>query len=472
MSKSDKLGVAILAAGLGKRIGKKVAKPLVPLMGMKLVDYPLSAAINFSKENDLESSFGIVVGHQKEDVQNYLENRDTIKMSFPVQKEQLGTADALKSYYEGCDWAKDTDYTMVLCSDTPLLSKNELTTLWKTLKNNNWDAIAASFNVENPYGYGRMIRSEKGFSIVEEKDANEDQRKITEVNSGLYIAKTSYILEQLSGIDSNNEAGEFYLTDIFKPNLNVGIECFPDAQSFLGVNNPIQLEEALFVLKKKINTFHQEKGVHILDSQNTYIEASVEIGKGTTIYPGSYLHGNTQIGSECMIEPGAIIKDSKVADETSIRAYSYLESALVAKKCAIGPYARLRPGTDIGEETKIGNFVEIKKAKLGSKVGVSHLSYVGDAEIGENVNIGCGFITCNYDGAEKHLTKIGKNSFIGSDTQMIAPINIGESAFVASGSTINQDVPDQGFAISRGRQVTKEKLAAKFLRGKWAIKKD
>ncbi len=472
MAKPDKIGVAVLAAGLGKRIGKKVAKPLVPLMGMKLVDYPLKAAIDFSAENKIEAEFGIVVGHQKEDVQSYIEKRGYIKMSFPVQVEQLGTADALRSYYEGCAWAKNTDYTMVLCADTPLLSKDELNQLWITLKNNNWDAIAATFKVDNPYGYGRIIRSDRGFAIVEEKDASAEQRKINEVNSGLYIAKTSYVLEQLSGIDSNNEAGEFYLTDIFKAGLNVGVECFEDPSGFLGVNNPVQLEEALNVLKEKINRFHQENGVHILDSKNTYIEAAVEIGKGTTIYPGCFVHGSTKIGSECTLEPGAIIKDSTVANESDIRAYSYLEEAIVAEKCAIGPYARLRPGTDIGEATKIGNFVEIKKAKLGRKVGVSHLSYVGDAEIGENVNIGCGFITCNYDGAEKHLTKIGKNSFIGSDTQMIAPITIGESAFVASGSTINQDVPDEGFAISRGRQVTKERMASKFLRGKWAIKKD
>ncbi len=472
MGKSDKIGVAVLAAGLGKRIGKKVAKPLVPLMGLKLVDYPLAAAISFAKENEIDSEFGIVVGHQKEDVQSYIEERGYIKMSFPIQKEQLGTADALKSYYEGCSWAKDTDYTMVLCADTPLLGKEELAQLWKTLKNNNWDAIAASFKVDKPFGYGRIIRDQKGFSIVEEKDANDDQRKINEVNSGLYIAKTSYVIEQLSKIDSNNEAGEFYLTDIFKAGLNVGVECFEDAGAFLGVNNPVQLEESLKVLKRKINQFHQNEGVHILDSENTYIEASVQIGKGTTIYPGCYLHGSTEVGSECMIEPGTIIKDSRIADETTIKAYSYLEGANVAQKCAIGPYARLRPGADIGEAAKIGNFVEIKKAKLGAKVGVSHLSYVGDAEIGENVNIGCGFITCNYDGAEKHLTKIGKNSFIGSDTQMIAPVNIGESVFVASGSTISNDIPDEGFAISRGRQVTKENMAKKFLRGKWAIKKD
>lgn len=472
MDKFDKIGVAVLAAGLGKRIGKKVAKPLVPLMGLKLVDYPLSAATKFAAENDIDFEFGIVVGHQKEDVQSYVEERGYIKMSFPVQKKQLGTANALQSFYDGCTWAKETDYTMVLCADTPLLSKNELGQLWKTLKNNNWDAVAASFKVQNPYGYGRILRAKDGFAIVEEKDASDEQRKINEVNSGLYIAKTSYILEQLGKIDSNNEAGEFYLTDIFKAGLNVGVECFDNAQAFLGVNNPIQLEESIKVLKAKINHFHQSAGVHILDSENTYIEAAVKIGKGTTIYPGCYLHGESIIGEECLIEPGSIIKNSQIDEETTIKAYSYLEDAIVANHCSVGPYARLRPGADIGEATKIGNFVEIKKAKIGSRVGISHLSYIGDAEIGENVNIGCGFITCNYDGAEKHLTKIGKNSFIGSDSQMIAPVTVGESAFVASGSTINVDVPDEGFAIARGRQVTKEKMAARFLRGKWATKKD
>jgi bifunctional UDP-N-acetylglucosamine pyrophosphorylase/glucosamine-1-phosphate N-acetyltransferase len=239
----------------------------------------------------------------------------------------------------------------------------------------------------------------------------------------------------------------------------------------MGVNSPKQLELAGRHLRLSINNQLQESGVEIIDGNSTYIEPTVRVGRGTVIYPQTYLHGKTVIAEDCLIEPGCIIKDSTLSTNITIKAYSYLEGAKIANECTVGPFARLRQGSDLGPKVKIGNYVEVKKSRLDESVSVSHLSYVGDAEIGENVNIGCGFITCNYDGESKHKTIIGKNSFIGSDTQMIAPVEIGESAFVASGSTINQNVPDFGFALSRARQVIKEKMASRFLKGKWAIKK-
>lgn len=469
---ADKIGVAILAAGLGKRMGTEVAKPLIPLMGQKLVDYPLAAAVNFCALQSLEVNVGVVVGHQKEEVMSYMKERHSkVELNFPIQKEQKGTADALRSYFEGCPGAKDTDYTLVLCADTPLLTANELQILWETLKNKNLDSVAASFQTKNPYGYGRIVRGKKGFKIVEEKDANEEQRAIDEVNSGLYLFNTKTVLEGLEKVDSNNEAGEFYLTDVFKEGENVEAICFEDPTPFLGINNPVQLGSALHQLKVRINKEHQANGVLLLEAAHTYIEPTVQIEAGATIFPNCYLHGSTKISTGATLEPGCVVKDSQVGGDVVVKAYSYLEQAKIAKGCQVGPYARLRPGTELGEKCKIGNFVEVKKAKLDPSVSVSHLSYVGDAEIGENVNIGCGFITCNYDGASKHKTVIGKNSFIGSDTQMIAPVNLGESVFVASGSTINQDVPDEGFALSRSRQIIKEKMAGRFLKGKWAINK-
>ncbi|MCF8058255.1 MAG: bifunctional UDP-N-acetylglucosamine diphosphorylase/glucosamine-1-phosphate N-acetyltransferase GlmU [Bacteriovoracaceae bacterium] len=469
---ADKIGVAILAAGLGKRMGVPTAKPLIPLMGQKLVDFPLVAAVNFCSDQSMDMKVGVVVGHQKEEVESYLKERHkNLSLDFPVQKEQKGTADALRAYFDSCPWAKDMDYTLVLCADTPLLTKTELNSLWKTLKDKNWNSIAATFRTKNPTGYGRIIQGDVGFKIVEEKDASDEERLVNEVNSGLYIFETNTILKNLLGVDSNNKSGEFYLTDVFQIGSEVGTICFDDESPFLGVNSPVQLSQALHQLKSRINEDHQNNGVLILERQHTYIEPTVQIAPGATIYPNCYLHGKTTIATGVEIEPGSIIKDSQIAEGVTIKAYSYLEEAKVAPMCQIGPYARLRPGTDLGEKCKIGNFVEVKKAKLDSSVSVSHLSYVGDAEIGENVNIGCGFITCNYDGEAKHKTVIGKNSFIGSDTQMIAPITIGESAFVASGSTINQDVPSEGFALSRSRQVTKENMASRFLKGKWSIKK-
>ncbi len=469
---SDKIGVAILAAGLGKRMGVDIAKPLIPLMGKKLLDFSIDAAADFARSHSLNAQFGVVVGHQKEKVAEHVKlHHSDKKISFPFQKEQLGTADALRSYFNDCPWAKDTDFTLVLCADTPLLTSIELSTLWEELKTNQAKAVAASFKTPKPTGYGRIVRFDKGFQIVEEKDASEEQRQITEVNSGLYIFETKMILENLASIDSNNKAGEFYLTDAFKKDSDVYPVCFDSETPFLGVNSPVQLSNALHQLKLRINESLQASGVLVMDKAHTYIEPTVQISAGTTIYPNCFLHGETTIESGATVEPGTIIKDSIIKTGVLIKAYSYLENALVGESCQVGPYARLRPGTDLGEKVKIGNFVEVKKAKLEKAVSVSHLSYVGDAEVGENVNIGCGFITCNYDGEAKHLTKIGKDSFIGSDTQMIAPINIGERAFVASGSTINQDVPDEGFALSRSRQVTKEKMASRFLKGKWAIKK-
>lgn len=470
---ADKIGVAILAAGMGKRMGVDTAKPLIPLMGKCLVDYSIEAAEEFCKKNNLDLSIGVVVGHQREAVESHVKSKHSLlNISFPFQEKQLGTADAMKAYFTGCSWAAGTNYTIVLCADTPLLGSDELQVLWDQLHASELDSVAATFSVNEPHGYGRIVRSEKGFHIVEEKDATEEQRNIKEVNSGLYIFKTEKIKSGLEGINSNNKAGEFYLTDVFQPGEPVAPVLFDDPRPFQGVNSPLQLGTVLHDLKLRINRQHQASGVLILEAAHTYIEPSVKLEAGATIFPNCFLHGQTQIMKGASLEPGCIIKDSIVGEGVKVKGYSYLEEAKVSKGSQVGPYARLRPGANLGEKCKIGNFVEIKKANLEKEVSVSHLSYVGDAEIGENVNIGCGFITCNYDGEAKHKTIIGKNSFIGSDTQMIAPVEIGESAFVASGSTINQDVPSEGFALSRGRQVTKEKMASRFLRGKWAIKKD
>ncbi|TDJ05728.1 MAG: hypothetical protein E2O68_05995 [Deltaproteobacteria bacterium] len=207
-----------------------------------------------------------------------------------------------------------------------------------------------------------------------------------------------------------------------------------------------------------------ENGVKFIDKRHTYVAEGVELGPGTVIYPNCHLEGKTKIGKDVTLEPGSIIRDSIIEDQVTIKAYSYIEDSIIRKSATIGPFARVRPGSDLGEESKIGNFVEVKKSKLGNRVKVSHLSYVGDAEIGEDSNIGCGFITCNYDGKNKHKTLIGKKTFIGSDSQTVAPVEIGDNCFVASGTTITNDMPDGSFAISRGRQVTKEKLAKIFLK--------
>ncbi len=465
---SDSFGAVILAAGQGTRLKLDVAKPLAPILGQKLVDFPMSAVFSFLEEQNCNGELSLVTGHEKEKVESHalsICERLKKRVNFALQERQLGTADALRAYFSNVKNASSFEYTMVLCADTPLLRSIDLERLYTFIKKEGLVGAAATFKEDNPTGYGRIVHGETGFHIVEEKDADAETKLIKEVNSGVYIIKTSFIMEHLNSIDSNNKSGEFYLTDLFKNEFHVGALCFENKDLFLGVNTLEQLESAEIILRKRNVLELRAKGVRFIDSGASYIDSS-NIGKGTLIYPGVFIDEKTVLGENVILEPGVIIKDSIIEDGAHIKAYSHFEDAIVRKNAVVGPYARLRPGSDIGEESKIGNFVEIKKSKLDKGVKVSHLSYVGDAEIGEESNIGCGFITCNYDGVNKNKTIIGKGSFIGSDSQTVAPVQIGDDCFVASSSTITNDMPDGSFAISRNKQVTKENLAKRFLKSK------
>ncbi len=459
------IGAVVLAAGEGKRLKLNAPKPLAPCLDKKLIDFPIRELKKFFSQNKIESKITVVIGHQRDLVRSYVEKNHS-EISFAIQEKQLGTADALRSYFNSSIVTKEFHYTLVICADTPVVSADDLTALLTLVKSEDLDGVAASFIESNPKGYGRIVRGKKGFHIIEEKDASDEIRKITEVNSGLYLLKTSYVVEHLKEIDSNNKSGEFYLTDVFKDGFNVKAHCFENAETFLGVNDLRQLETVEHSLRVKIKKQHRENGVRFIDAPHSYIDSEVEIGEGTVIYPNTFITGKTKIGKNVVIEMGAQISDSIVDDEARVLAYSILEGAHLHCKAAAGPFARLRPGADIGPEAKIGNFVEIKKSVLDRGVKVSHLSYVGDAFVGENTNIGCGFITCNYDGANKHITKIGKNCFIGSDSQTVAPVEIGDDCFVASSSTITKHMPDGSFAISRNQQTTKEGIAHRFIKKK------
>lgn len=459
------IGAVILAAGEGKRLKLDNPKPLAPCLDKKLVDFPILELKKFFSQNQLQGKMTAVIGHKREEVQSYIQPRYP-EVSFAIQEKQLGTADALRAYFNSSEETKKYSYTIVICADTPVISEKELTEMFVALTRENLDAIAATFVESNPTGYGRIVQSSKGFHIVEEKDADDETRKITEVNSGLYIMKTAYVLEHLKAVNSNNKSGEFYLTDIFKSGLNVKAHCFAEKDVFLGVNNLLQLETVERALRQRIIQAHRENGVRFIDSNQVYIDSDVTIGSGTVIYPGAYLSGKTNIGKNVILRFGVIVTDSKIDDNAQVLDYTTIESSHLKNKSSAGPYARIRPGTVLGEGSKIGNFVELKKAVLEKGVKVSHLSYVGDAFIGEESNIGCGFITCNYDGAQKHITKIGKNCFIGSDSQTVAPVEIGDDCFVASSSTITKNMPNGSFAISRSPQVTKEGMAHRFIKKK------
>lgn len=455
---TDSTSIVILAAGKGTRLKMDIPKPLAPLHDKKLIDYVIESAKDFG-------DLFMVTGHQGELVKEHIqESWKDLKANYIHQTEQLGTGHAVRMYFEQAPDADKYAYTIVACADTPLLTKD----VFQTLKDEvakGFDAVCASFIEENPTGYGRIVRAEKGFSIVEEKDANDEQRKITEVNSGLYIFKTCYLKDHIFNLDSDNKAGEFYLTDTCKAGTNVQPLVFKDKNLFLGVNDLYQLSVAEKRYRNRVMKSLLVEGVRILDMSHSYIYTK-DIGIASVIYPNVHIDSKTKIGSNVIIEPGCIINNSVVEDGVHLKAYTYLTDAIVRKDAKVGPMAQLRPGSDIGEGSKLGNFVEIKKSKLNKKVSVSHLSYVGDAEIGQNVNIGCGFITCNYDGANKHKTIIGEGSFIGSDCQMIAPVKIGKEAYIGSGSTINKDVPDGAFALARERQVTKEDMAKMFIKKK------
>jgi bifunctional UDP-N-acetylglucosamine pyrophosphorylase/glucosamine-1-phosphate N-acetyltransferase len=462
------IGAVILAAGEGKRLKLNAPKPLAPCLDKKLIDFPIKELKKFFSQNKIDGKITAVIGHQRELVRPYVEKHHP-DIAFAIQEEQRGTADALRSYfnsYENNNITKQFQYTLVICADTPVVSASELSEMFTLMTKENLDGVAASFLEKNPKGYGRIVRGKTGFHIIEEKDANDEIRKITEVNSGLYILKTSYVIEHLKQIDSNNKSGEFYLTDVFKNGLNVKAQCFPNGDVFLGVNTLSQLESAEKALRIRKKNELRDNGVRFIDSSHCYIDSEVEVGEGSVIYPNTFLTGKTKIGKNVTIEMGAQISNSIVDDGAKVLAYTILDGAHLRTMASAGPFARLRPGADIGPESKIGNFVEIKKSVLDRGVKVSHLSYVGDAFIGEETNIGCGFITCNFDGVNKHITKIGKNSFIGSDSQTIAPVEIGDDCFVASSSTITKDMPDGSFAISRGQQTTKEGMAKKFLKKK------
>jgi bifunctional UDP-N-acetylglucosamine pyrophosphorylase/glucosamine-1-phosphate N-acetyltransferase len=461
------IGIAILAAGKGTRLKIERPKVLCPALGRALVDHVVDATLKFADEVKIPSHLTAIVGHKKEEVEAHLKANFKAPISFAWQREQRGTGDALRSYFSENSANEKYEYTFVVCADTPLVTAETYLRLWQEMQSQSQlQAVAGTFMTPAPHGYGRIIRGKKGFRIVEEKDATPEERETQEVNSGFYLIRTSFLLQKLKGLNNQNKSGEFYLTDVFSQDSEVAAVIYPDEREFLGVNTLEQLEQVTQVLRQRKLRYLMLSGVMCFDAQSTWVDWDVKVAPETIIHPGVRLFGKTVIGKSVILESGVILKDTHVEDGAQILAYSHLEKAIVRSEAHIGPFARLRPDSDIGSQSKIGNFVEIKKSRLARGVKVSHLSYVGDAEIGEDSNIGCGFITCNYDGRDKHKTKIGSHVFIGSDVQVIAPLEIGSSSFIAAGSTITKSVPEEGFAIARSLQTTKEGMAKKFIKSK------
>lgn len=401
----------------------------------------------------------VIVGHGKELVQAIVEPHGAKAF---VQTQQLGTADAVKS----ADVETIEGTVMILNGDHPLLTPQDLKSFLGEFRETQAAVAVVTAELSEPGSFGRIVRHMGALkAIVEAKDASAETLQIKEVNTGLYLAKAESLQKFLPLVDNNNVQNEYYLTDLIELAQEHGervVAIQGSRHVAFGVNSQSELSQANKEIFKKKAKQLMDDGVMIMDPDNTYIEETVEVGASTMIYPGTFLKGKTKIASFCVVEPGCFIVDSEIAAHVEVKAYSYIESATVSGGTVVGPFARLRPETEVGADCKIGNFVELKKAKLAKGVKVSHLTYLGDAEVGDGTNIGCGTITCNYAAdKKKYKTIIGKNVFVGSDTQFVAPLTVGDGAVIGSGSTITKDVPAQALAVARGKQIIKENYTPK-----------
>ena len=446
------LHLVILAAGKGTRMKSRVPKPLHEAAGLPLIEHVLRIADALTP-----TSVVVIVGYGAEEVRARLAGRPGVQ--FALQEPQLGTGHALLQAEPALRGAAGT--VVLLSGDVPLLRRETLQALVRRHTDSRAAATILTAMAANPAGYGRIERDEGRISaIVEHKDASPAQREIREINSGIYAFDLPPLFDALREIGSANAQGEYYLPDLVKiyrrRGLPVETVTVADEREIMGVNSRKELAQVAAALRDNRNDELMEAGVTIVDPATTYIGSDVTIGQDTVIHPGVHLEGRTSIGSGCQIYSYVRIVDSAIADEVVVNNFCVITDATVARGAQIGPFARLRPESKVGEDAHIGNFVELKKTTFGKGSKASHLAYLGDATIGEKVNVGAGTITCNYDGTAKHRTVIEDGAFIGSDSQLVAPVTVGRGAYVAAGSSITEDVPPGSLAIARGKQVNKE----------------
>jgi bifunctional UDP-N-acetylglucosamine pyrophosphorylase/glucosamine-1-phosphate N-acetyltransferase len=451
--KQSSIAAVVLCAGKGTRMRSKRAKVLHPILGKPLCYYPLARAHEVGA-----SPVVAVVGHQAGEVEA------AVKPCFPegglrfvLQREQKGTADAVRSAQgalQGFDGV-----VLILYGDTPLLEGELLTRLLAAYTSGKGPLALVTTTAPNPKGYGRIVREAGSIRrVVEDKDCSEAQREITEVNAGMYAVRSSFLWEALGKVKGQNAQGELYLTDLVELATKEGeVQAVSvDFEKTAGVNDKAELAACAKVLQARINLAHQRAGVTLLDPATTFIDEGVEIGPDTELGPFVSLQGKTKVGEGVAIGQGSVLTDSVVSEGTVVKPYSVFESAVVGKACQIGPFARLRPGTELAEGVHLGNFVETKKATLGKGTKANHLSYLGDAKIGAGVNVGAGTITCNYDGKNKLTTVLEDGVFVGSDTQLVAPVTVGAGSYIGAGTTVTRDVPPESLVVSRVPQVNKE----------------
>ena len=440
----------ILAAGKGTRMKSELPKVVHKVNGVPML----------KKVSDTLDKTGVkkkifILGHKKEDVLLEMGEIDYIE-----QQEQLGTGHAVLIAKE--EILKNKDNVLITYGDSPLIKEETLKKMEERFIKENIDCILLSCEVNDPFGYGRIILNKNNeiIDIIEEKEASDEIKKIREINVGVYIFKYESLLKTLDQINNNNEKGEYYLTDaikiLVKESAKVQSYKIYDETEILGVNSKAQLAIAGKILRDRKNEELMDDGVILIDPLTTYIEEEVLIGQDTVIYPNTIIQGKTKIGENCIIYSNTRIIDSKISNGVKIES-SLIESSIIEDNASIGPFAHLRPMTHLKENVHVGNFVEIKNSILYNDVKAGHLSYIGDAEVGKETNIGAGTITCNYDGQKKHKTIIGEKVFIGSDSILVAPITIGNNSITAAGSVITNDIEEEQIAFGRSRQINKER---------------
>ena len=440
--------VVVLAAGQGTRMKSRLPKVLHELAGQPLIEHVLRTAEAISP-----STVTLVIGHGAELMRSIMGTRPNI--GFVVQEPQLGTAHALQQAEARLAGRQGT--VVLLSGDVPLLTGATLRRLVEAHQGAGAAATVVTAVVERPYGYGRIVRTKGRIArIVEERDASPEVRQIREINGGIYAFDLAPLFDALRGIASQNAQGEYYLTDLIaiyrRRKLTVETLVVDNPQEIRGINSRTELAEVSRIVRQTKNEELMAAGVTIIDPATTYIDQDVEIGADTVIHPGVAIEGQSRIGAACEIHSHVRIVDSEISDKSVILNFCLIIGSRIAESASVGPFAHLRPESVVGERAKIGNFVELKKTTMGAGSKANHLAYLGDATIGERVNVGAGTITCNYDGTKKYPTIIEDGAFIGSDTQLIAPVRVGKGAYVAAGSSITEDVPDGALGIARGRQ--------------------
>jgi len=453
---NQNLEVIILAAGLGTRMKSKTIKILHRAAGRPIIDYVLDLAAELSPNPPV-----MVIGYQRDEVQKAVGDR----ARFAIQDEQLGTGHAV---LQAAPHVASNGNVLILSGDVPLTRRETLQRLLDEHARAGNALTLLTMRPPDPGMYGRIVRDAGGAvtRIVEAKDASEDEKRIGEVNAGIYVFGGEHLFDHLRSLSNRNSQGEYYLTDLLsvlrEKGQNVGAVVVDDPVEALGVNSRADLAQVDSEIQRRVIEKLMRDGVTFRNPSTVVIDSMVTIGADTVVYPFATIEGFSRIGSDCVIEPGVHLTNVRIGDNVHIKTGTVAEDAIVEDDASIGPYAHLRPGTKLGRHVKVGNFVETKKAVFGEGAKASHLSYIGDAEIGADVNIGAGTITCNYDGVRKNKTILEDGVFIGSDTQLVAPVRVGRGAYVGAGSTITKDVPAEALALSRTPQ--------KIIEG-WATRK-